>query len=69
MTLLTFLRFLNFNFLIFVMQFGNTSLMDISQNLFDVSLSLVVASELKLSSFSRIDWYCLKASDGWILIL
>ena len=51
------------------MQFGNTSLMDISQNLFDVSLSLVVASELKLSSFSRIDWYCLKASDGWIRIL
>ena len=48
---MTLLTFLSLKFLIFVMQCGNTSLMDISEDLFSASLILVVASELNLSLF------------------
>ena len=50
---MTLFTFLSLKFLIPVMQCGNTSLMDISKDLFSESLSLVVASELNLSLFSH----------------
>ena len=48
---MTLLTFLSLKFLISVMQCRNTSLMDISEDLFSESLILVVASELNLSLF------------------
>ena len=46
---MTVLTFLSFKPLISVMHCGNTSLLDISEDLFSESLSLIVASELNLS--------------------
>ena len=45
---MTLLAFLTLNFFISVMQWGNTSLMDISEDLFSESLGFVVASERNL---------------------
>ena len=50
---MTLLTFLSLKFLISVMQCGNPSLMDISEDLFSESLSLVVVSELNLSLVSH----------------
>ena len=50
---MTFLTFLSLEFLISVMQCQNASLLDISEDLFSESLSLVLASELNLSLFSH----------------
>ena len=50
---MTLLTFLSLEFLISVMQCQNASLLDISEDLFSESLSLVVASELNLSLFSH----------------
>ena len=47
------LIFLRLKFLFSVMQYGNTSLTDISEDLVSVSPSLVVASELNLSLILR----------------
>ena len=47
------LIFLSLKFLFPVMQYGNTSLTDISEDLVSVSPSLVVASELNLSLILR----------------
>ena len=47
------LIFLRLKFLFYVMQYGNTSLTDISEDLVSVSPSLVVASELNLSLILR----------------
>ena len=47
------LIFLSLKFLFSVMQYGNTSLTDISEDLVSVSPSLVVASELNLSLILR----------------
>ena len=51
MTLLTFLYLIKY--LVSSMQCGNTSLMDISEDLLSESLCLVVASELNLSLLTR----------------
>ena len=48
---MTLLTFLSLTFLIYVMQCGNTSLMDILDDLFSESPILIVASELNLSLF------------------
>ena len=47
------LIFLSLKFLFSVMQYGNISLTDISEDLVSVSPSLVVASELNLSLILR----------------
>ena len=47
------LKFLSFRSLISVMQCEDTSLMDISEDLLNESLSLVLASELNVSLLSR----------------
>ena len=65
---MTLLTFLSLKFLISVMQCGNTSLMDISEDLFSESFILVVASDLTYSYF-HIDWYWSKTADGWDHIL
>ena len=65
--IMTLIIYLSLKVVISFMQFRNTSIMDISDDLFSVSLSLVVASEHNSSLFSRLS--VLFKSFWWVKAL